>query len=154
MAVTKLIFTKLVLARQISVKNCILNRYSSLQNTSWRPRGGEELQLYSFFTSALDRGGLRLAPAALPQGKWPGVHCTEGRVGPLEPVWTGAENLASTGIQSPDRPAHSDYAIPAHKKKIPYFMKIWSLIYTRSQTDGPMDVICRQGTFIYFATNT
>ena len=23
------------------------------------------------------------------------------------PVWTGAENLAPTGIQSPDRPAHS-----------------------------------------------
>ena len=23
------------------------------------------------------------------------------------PVWTGAENLASTGIRSPDRPAHS-----------------------------------------------
>ena len=23
------------------------------------------------------------------------------------PVWTGAENLASTGIQSPDRPARS-----------------------------------------------
>jgi len=24
-----------------------------------------------------------------------------------EPVWTGAENLATTGIQSPDHPAHS-----------------------------------------------
>ena len=27
------------------------------------------------------------------------------------PVWTGAENLASTGIRSPDRPARSE-AIP------------------------------------------
>jgi hypothetical protein len=25
------------------------------------------------------------------------------------PVWTGAENLASTGIRSPDRPAHSEW---------------------------------------------
>ena len=28
------------------------------------------------------------------------------------PVWTGAENLASTGIRSPDRPARSAVAIP------------------------------------------
>jgi hypothetical protein len=28
------------------------------------------------------------------------------------PVWTGAENLAWTGIRSPDRPAHSSVAIP------------------------------------------
>ena len=34
------------------------------------------------------------------------------------PVWTGAENLASTGIQSPDRPARSQslyrLSYPAH----------------------------------------
>ena len=30
------------------------------------------------------------------------------------PVWTGAENLASTRIGSLDRPARSYYAIPAH----------------------------------------
>ena len=28
------------------------------------------------------------------------------------PVWTGVENLAPTGIQSPDRPARSSVAIP------------------------------------------
>jgi hypothetical protein len=28
------------------------------------------------------------------------------------PVWTGAENLASTGIRSPDRPARRSVAIP------------------------------------------
>jgi hypothetical protein len=37
-------------------------------------------------------GGQRHAPAALPPGG---------------PVWTGAENLAPTGIRSPDRPSHS-----------------------------------------------
>ena len=26
-----------------------------------------------------------------------------------EPVWTGAENLAPTGIRSPDRPARRDF---------------------------------------------
>jgi len=35
------------------------------------------------------------------------------------PVWTGAENLAATGIRSPDRPAHSQslyrLSYPAHK---------------------------------------
>ena len=35
-----------------------------------------------------------------------------------EPVWTGAENLARTGIRSPYRPAvasrYTDWAIPAH----------------------------------------
>ena len=32
------------------------------------------------------------------------------------PVWTGAENLASTGVRSPDRPARSQslYRLPAH----------------------------------------
>jgi hypothetical protein len=29
-----------------------------------------------------------------------------------EPVWTGAENLATTGIQPPDRPARSSVAVP------------------------------------------
>jgi hypothetical protein len=29
-------------------------------------------------------------------------------MGPQGPVWTGAENLAPTGIQSPDRPARSE----------------------------------------------
>ena len=28
--------------------------------------------------------------------------------GPPGPVWTGAENLAPTGIRSPDRPSHSE----------------------------------------------
>ena len=36
------------------------------------------------------------------------------------PVWTGAENLASTGIQSPDRPARSQslyrLSYPAHSQ--------------------------------------
>ena len=37
----------------------------------------------------------------------PGTHCTGGWVGPGS-VWMGAENLASSGIRSPDRPACSE----------------------------------------------
>jgi hypothetical protein len=42
-----------------------------------------------------------------PRGR-PGTHCTEGWEGPPPgPVWTSAENLAATGIRSPDRPART-----------------------------------------------
>jgi hypothetical protein len=41
----------------------------------------------------------------------PGTHFQDGWVGP-QPVWTGAENLAPTGIRSPVRPARKRIAIP------------------------------------------
>jgi hypothetical protein len=50
----------------------------------------------------------------------PGTHCTGGWVGPGA-VCVGAENLASTGIRSPDLPARSEslyrlrYRDPASK---------------------------------------
>jgi hypothetical protein len=37
----------------------------------------------------------------------PGTRCKEAGLA-TGPVWTGAENLASTGIQSPDYPARSE----------------------------------------------
>jgi hypothetical protein len=37
----------------------------------------------------------------------PGTYCTEDALAP-GPVWTGAENLAPTGIRSPDRPGSSE----------------------------------------------
>jgi len=48
----------------------------------------------------------RFVNANLPPGKTR-YRCTGGWAGP-GPVWTGAENLASTGIRSPDRPARSE----------------------------------------------
>jgi hypothetical protein len=48
-------------------------------------------------------GGQRHALAALLPGKRPGTHFTREWVDP-KPVWTGAENVAHTGIRSPDRP--------------------------------------------------
>ena len=48
-------------------------------------------------------GGQRHVPAALIPGKTR-YHCIGGWVGPK----TGAENLAPTGIGSPDLPARSE----------------------------------------------
>ena len=48
-------------------------------------------------------GRQRQAPAALLPGKT--QYPLYRRLGGLEPVWVGAENVASTGIRSPDRPA-------------------------------------------------
>jgi hypothetical protein len=48
------------------------------------------------------------------------------------PVWTGAENLAPTGIRSPDRPARSQslYRLnyPAQSVIIKIFLKVSGLI--------------------------
>jgi hypothetical protein len=52
-------------------------------------------------------GGQRHAPAALPPGMTPVPIVQEAGWAP-GPVWTGAENIASTGIRSPDRPARSE----------------------------------------------
>ena len=51
-------------------------------------------------------GGQRHAPAALPPGKDPVPTVQEAGWAP-GPVWTGAENIASTVIRSPDRPTRS-----------------------------------------------
>ena len=52
-------------------------------------------------------GGQRHASAALPPGMT--RYLLYRRLGrPPGPVWTGAENLASTGVRSPDRPARSE----------------------------------------------
>ena len=63
--------------------------------------------------------GQRHAPASLYPRERPGTHVQEAGWAP-EPVWTGAENLAPTGIRSPDRPARSQslYRLryPAHTK--------------------------------------
>ena len=73
--------------------------------------GSEGRERYSYtlsLISALKGVGVQChAPAALPRGKSPGTHCIGGWVAP-GPVWTGAENLASTGIRSLDPSARSE----------------------------------------------
>jgi hypothetical protein len=52
-------------------------------------------------------GGQRHAPAALPPGKT--LYPLYRRLGRAPgPVWTVAENLASNGIRSPDRPTRTE----------------------------------------------
>jgi hypothetical protein len=72
-------------------------------NTLWgQPKWGVKVQLYSFFN--LDAGWgwwLTPRPDRFTPGKWPSTHCTGGP----RPLWTGAENLVSIRIRSPDRPA-------------------------------------------------
>ena len=55
-------------------------------------------------------GGKRYAPAALPPGKRRGTHCIGGCVGPRTGV-EGAENLAPTGIRSPNPRRESLYRL-------------------------------------------
>ena len=52
-------------------------------------------------------GGQCHAPAASSSGKGPGTHFTESWVGPRGSL-DGCENIAPTGIRSPDRPARSE----------------------------------------------
>ena len=51
--------------------------------------------------------GQRLAPADLSGEKDPALLVQESKRA-QGPVWTGAENLASLGIRSPDRPARGE----------------------------------------------
>jgi hypothetical protein len=63
-------------------------------------------------TSALEGlGGQRHAPAAFTPGKDSVPILQEAGWAP-GPVWIGAENLTSTGILSPDRPAPSESLYP------------------------------------------
>jgi len=81
---------------------------SSPYNLPCRHREGIEVYLYSFFNPTATWGW---AVSAMP---WP-LHAHEGGAVPIPqeaewdtgPVWTGAENIISTGIWSLDHPAHS-----------------------------------------------
>ena len=52
-------------------------------------------------------GGQRYAPGALPSGKRAVTYCT-GAVWVSGLFWTDVENLAPTGIRSPDSPSRSE----------------------------------------------
>jgi hypothetical protein len=64
-------------------------------------------------------GGQSHAPATLPQERHP-LPIVQGAEWAPVTVWMDAENVAPTGIRSPDRPATSQslyYAIPSHIKR-------------------------------------
>jgi hypothetical protein len=73
-------------------------------------------------TLFLDLGTRRVSVTPRPlstPGKYP-VPIVQEAGWALGPVWTGAENLAPTGIRSPDRPVRSQsryrLSYPAHYK--------------------------------------
>jgi hypothetical protein len=80
--------------------------------------------------------GQRHAPAAIYPGKNPVPIVQEAGWAP-GPVWTGAENLAPTGIRSPDRPARTQllYRLsnPAHLISYECFKILWLLHVTYHQ---------------------
>ena len=65
-------------------------------------------------------GCQRDAPTALPPGTKPGTRLQETAWLP-GPVWTGAENLAPTGIRSPERPASSESLCWLSYRGPPYY---------------------------------
>jgi hypothetical protein len=73
-----------------------------------RPRGAVGVQLYSFFNLGARCGWMvNATPRPLYRRERPGTHCIGNWVGPRAGR-TGVENLAPTGIRSPDRPARSE----------------------------------------------
>jgi hypothetical protein len=68
------------------------------------PRGGLEVYLNSFSTSALEGGGWSAPrPSRFTPGKDPVPIVQEAGWTP-GPVWTCAKNFALTGIRTPDHP--------------------------------------------------
>ena len=76
--------------------------------------------LFLDYGTRRDEGSASRPGRSLPPGKDPVPIIHDARWAP-GPVWTGAENLAPTGIRSPDRPASSQslYRLlyPAHQGK-------------------------------------
>ena len=92
------------LSLKVKVKCTLYRHWGSVQAV--RPIGGVEVYLYSFMTNGTRRVlGISITPRPLfTPGKDP-VPIVQEAGWMSVPVWTGAENLAPTGIRSPDRPA-------------------------------------------------
>jgi hypothetical protein len=86
---------------------CVIKVKVTLEQATRAQRGSRYIALLFNLCTGWWVGGQRHAPAALPTGKarYP-LYRRLG--GPQGPVWTGVENLAPTGIWSPDRPACSE----------------------------------------------
>ena len=85
------------------IKYTLYRHWGSVQAV--RPIGGLEVELYPFMTTALEGVSVTPRPIFTP-GKDPVPIVQEAGWAP-GPVWTGAENLAPTGIRSPNLPTRS-----------------------------------------------
>jgi len=75
----------------------------------------------------MEVGGQRHALAALPPGKHPLSIVQEAGWTP-GPVWTGGENLITTWVRSPDRPARSEELY-----RLSYPGPLYGVIHTQRQ---------------------
>ena len=101
----------------MSQKTAVFIRtWTSPSHRPRRPRGGEEVEFYSFFNLAqMGVGGQHHAPTALPPGRRTGTHCTEG-LGGLEGRSGRARKISHPppGIRSQDRSARGDFVRYPH----------------------------------------
>ena len=99
--------TKIVTWRSLLGLECTLVQALRLCTSHTAHRGSRGIAL-PFLDHGTRRGwGVSFTPRPLfTPGKDPVPIVQEAGWAP-GPVWTGAENLAPTGIRSPDRPAHS-----------------------------------------------
>ena len=75
---------------------------------STKPRRGLKAYLYSFFNRGARWGGWTTPRSGRFTPRKDTVCIVQEAVWAPGPVWTGAENLAPTGIRSPDPPTHSE----------------------------------------------
>jgi hypothetical protein len=112
-----------------------------------------EVYLFSFITSALEGGGgLTSHPASFIPGKYPVAIVQEAGWVPW-PVWTGAENLAATGIRSLDLPARSE-SLNRLRYPGPHLPCILLIILVRANRVSPLfyrTVLAVQIPILYIA---
>ena len=75
-------------------------------------------------------GGQCHTPATLPPVKDPVLTVLEAGGAP-GPVWTGAENLASTRIQSPDHPARSESLYQLSYPGLPFILHNFKISFLK-----------------------
>jgi len=98
------------------VKIKVTSRYAYTR-TEWR----RKYSSYPFVTRYYKEiGDQHHFPAALTPGQRRGTHCTGGWVG-LGACLDGMENIAPTGIRSPNHPVRKEVAIPTTPFRPSYF---------------------------------
>jgi hypothetical protein len=109
----------------LTANNHIPEKYRVPQNRPHRSRGEVEIYSTLSLTSALDGGGQRHGPAALPEGK--ARYPLHRKLGGTQCPFGQTEKLAPTGIRSPERPACSESLYRLRYPGSPKFARIIGL---------------------------
>ena len=86
--------------------HCTVTKIKSHQNRPRRPRGGEEVQIYSSFNLGSRWDGWSTPfPVPFTSGKKPGTHCIGGWVAPRAGLdWQGKSRSRRDSIPGPSKP--------------------------------------------------